>query len=289
MRQRAWKIEAGQPSKDKIFELLRPRSASVPAIGPDALTPIFRRTMLWQPERQAPSAWMEHVPFAFWLVDTLRPGVIVELGTYSGVSYSAMCQAVKLLGLASCCFAVDTWQGDEHAGFYAEDVYQDFSAFHDRHYSSFSRLVRSTFDEALDHFEDGSIDLLHIDGLHTYEAVRHDYESWLPKLSPNAVVLFHDTNVREGDFAVHRLWREISSDRVHFEFIHGHGLGVLPIGAHYADPLNFLFDAEKNEVLTADIRSTFSVLGGCTRDTAELYRRNLQAPLWRLVLERFIH
>jgi len=135
--------------------------------------------MLWMPERQAPSAWVEHVPFAFWLVDVLRPRTIVELGTHNGVSYSAMCQAVKSLSLATACFAVDTWKGDAHAGFYSEDVYRDLTAFHDRRYSAFSRLIRSSFDDALHYFEDDSIDLLHIDGLHTYEAVRHDYQSWL--------------------------------------------------------------------------------------------------------------
>jgi hypothetical protein len=76
--------------------------------------------MFWMPERQAPSAWIEHVPFAFWLADVLRPRRIVELGTHNGVSYSAMCQAVKILGSATSCFAVDTWKGDEHAGFYGE-------------------------------------------------------------------------------------------------------------------------------------------------------------------------
>jgi hypothetical protein len=43
----------------------------------------------------------------FWLVDALRPRRIVELGAHNGVSYSAMCHAVKTLGLASSCFAVE--------------------------------------------------------------------------------------------------------------------------------------------------------------------------------------
>jgi hypothetical protein len=116
---------------------------------PDPLSPIFRQSMFWIPDRQAPSAWDEHVPFAFWLVDVLRPAMIVELGTYHGVSYSGFCQAVKSLSLPTCCFAIDTWKGDQHTGFYGDEVHREFVAFHDKHYSAFSRLVRSTFDEAI--------------------------------------------------------------------------------------------------------------------------------------------
>jgi glycosyltransferase involved in cell wall biosynthesis/predicted O-methyltransferase YrrM len=235
------------------------------ALERDELAPIFRRSMFWTPERQAPSAWTEHVPFAFWLVDALRPSTIVELGTHYGVSYSAMCQAVKSLSLPTRCYAVDTWKGDEHAGFYPDEVYRDFATFHDQHYSAFSRLVRSTFDEALPHFEDRSIDLLHIDGFHTYDAVRHDFESWLPKLSPNAIILFHDTNVRENNFGIFRLWNEIAPSRLHFNFLHGHGLGVLGLGHNYPNALCCFFDTNEDNRLVSSVREIFAYLGQSAR------------------------
>src|SRR6478672_1923075 len=173
-----------------------------------------------------PTSWVPHIPFAFWLIDALRPRTVVELGTHSGNSFSAFAQAVQVLGLESACYAVDTWKGDEHSGVYGEEVFQEWSSFHDPHFGSFSRLVRSTFDDALTKFGEGSIDLLHIDGYHTYEAVRHDFESWLPKLSARGVVLFHDIDVRERDFGVWKLWEEITEKHLYFEFVHGPGLGV---------------------------------------------------------------
>jgi tetratricopeptide (TPR) repeat protein len=213
------------------------------------------------PDRITPSAWTEHVPFMFWLVDALRPGRFVELGTHSGVSYCAACQAVELRNLDCSCYAVDTWKGDEHAGFYGQEVYADLAAHHDPRYSAFSRLVRSTFDEAAGHFEDGSVDLLHIDGLHHYDAVRHDFDTWRPKLAANAVVLFHDTNVRERDFGVFRLWGELSAEWRHFEFLHGHGLGVLATGDDYPAAVEALFAAGADEGRREEVRTIFAYLG----------------------------
>jgi glycosyltransferase involved in cell wall biosynthesis len=191
-----------------------------------SLAPLF-----WQAERiGALSAWWAHVPFAHWLVHETEPRVLVELGVHAGVSYSAFCQAVRLGGLATSCYGVDTWRGDGHTGAYGEEIYEEFCRYHNEQFGAFSTLLRCTFDEALNRIHDGSVDILHIDGFHAFEAVHHDFHSWLPKLSDRAVVLLHDTNERRDDFAVWRLWEALREQHPSFEFLHGHGLGVLAVG-----------------------------------------------------------
>jgi hypothetical protein len=199
----------------------------------------------FSPRRRQGSAWHGHVSFAHWLVWATRPSQIVELGTHNGVSYAAFCNAVTRLGLKTKCYAVDSWEGDVHAGFYSNETYEDIKRFNELHFSSFSSLLKMYFDQALDRFKDGSIDILHIDGLHTYEAVKKDFEDWLPKLSDRAVVLFHDTQVFEQDFGVHKLWDELKRDYPGFEFQHSYGLGVLGVGRHQAQPLKDLYIAEE--------------------------------------------
>src|SRR5271157_211446 len=233
-------------------------------VGPDMLQYLWDSRLdplFWHLARQnVTSAWFEHVPFAHWLVQVTSPRLLVELGTQAGVSYSAFCESVLLLGLTTQCFAVDTWKGDEHASYYGEEVFRDFQRFHAARYGAFSELLRCTFDEALAYVADDSVDLLHIDGLHTYEAVRHDFGRWLPKLSGRAVVLFHDTNVRERDFGVWRLWLEIKKSYPSFEFLHGHGLGLLAVGREAPSEVLALCQVDDAAKLAA-IRRRFALIG----------------------------
>ncbi len=204
-------------------------------------------------------SWHGHIPFAFWCIDKLKPATFVELGTHKGDSYSAFCQAVKKVGTSTRCYAVDSWKGDQHSYLYEESVYEEFKKYHDENFSKFSSLVRSTFDEAKEQFEDGSIDLLHIDGFHTYEAVKNDFETWQNKLSNKAVVLFHDTNVRERDFGIWKYWEEIKQKYPSFLFTHSHGLGVLCVGRNVPESIKKLCnqDTEKSK----QIADLFAELG----------------------------
>ena len=177
-----------------------------------------------------PFSWVGHIPFAFSLIEAVEPRRIVELGTHSGNSYFAFCQAVEALKLATLCTAIDTWKGEAHSGFYQEDVFNKVKEHNNLYYSSFSNLLRSSFDSALPSFEDGVVDLLHIDGLHTYEAVSHDFNSWLPKVSDRGIVMLHDTNVYDSDFGVWKFWMEIQDKYPSIEFQHCNGLGIVAVG-----------------------------------------------------------
>lgn len=179
------------------------------------------------------SAWIGHLPFANWIIQKKQPKTLVELGTHTGASYFSFCDAVIQEKLPTRVFAVDTWQGDEHAGFYGDEVFGRVQ-LRNEIYQPFSTLLRMEFDAAVSHFEDASIELLHIDGLHTYEAVKHDFETWRPKLSEGAIVLFHDTQVTDTGFGVKKFWEEVSSQYPNIELLHSFGLGILEITAEPA-------------------------------------------------------
>lgn len=109
-------------------------------------------------------------------------GEMAELGSFAGES------AVIFQRYFAVVHCVDAWERprvefafDERVrGFLAGDVVKH----------------KMLFAEAAGLFEDGSLDLIYIDGAHDYISVRRDAESWLPKLKPGGVCAGHDLSPR---------------------------------------------------------------------------------------------
>ncbi|MBW0146836.1 glycosyltransferase [Marinobacter arenosus] len=215
------------------------------------------------------SAWLGHLQFADFIIRTHRPKVLVELGSHWGHSYFAFCKSIKENSVSCKSYAVDTWQGDPHAGHYGDEVYNFVNSHNEENYRAFSRLLRMTFDDALNYFSDASVDLLHIDGLHTYEAVKHDFDTWFPKLSPGAIVLFHDINVRERGFGVWKFWEELCERYPNnLAFLHSHGLGVLQLPGNGEDSVHSWLSAVDSD--KEKFARYFSAIGGLEQQRFEL-------------------
>lgn len=199
---------------------------------------------------EKPYSWVPHIPLAFYLIEVLKPKVFVELGTHSGNSYFSFCQAVKDLNIWTKCSAVDTWEGEHHSDLYGSEIFERVHLINSENFSGFSSLLKMRFDDALQEFADKSIDLLHIDGYHTYDAVKHDFETWLPKLSNECVVLFHDTDVKERNFGVWKLFDELGQKYPSYNFKYGYGLGLLCLGDNVNKGFKkFIEDAAKHETI----------------------------------------
>jgi hypothetical protein len=200
-------------------------------------------------ERYLGDSWCMHLPFAYDLMRELSPNVFVELGVKEGESYFSFCQSAAENKINVRCYGVDSWRGDIQTGELDPEIQHEVAEYNWQ-YSSFSELKTMLFAEALGDFPDATIDLLHIDGTHTYSDVKTDFESWLPKLSPSGIILFHDVMMRDRGFGVWKVWEEIAREDNSFLFEFGYGLGVWkkqPVAPSDSSFIRRLLGANKTE------------------------------------------
>lgn len=183
--------------------------------------------------------WEGHRDFAYDLLQFVRPERLVELGSQYGCSLFSFCQAVRDFKLDTEINAVDMWSGDIGAEITGEEVYALVQKTAATYYPEVNlHLFQMCFDDARPNFADNSIDILHIDGGHTFEDVEHDFTTWLPKLKENGIVLFHDvySPIDQGS-CDH--WEKTKKEYdCYFDFTHSCGLGILfPKGRYWYDRL----------------------------------------------------
>jgi len=167
------------------------------------------------------SAWKGHFEFSMWLVKKMNPRIIVELGVDYG--HSSFCLASPNIGHV---YGIDCFEGDIHTGFRNnEQIVRDVKRvlLHKSLLLSDNiTFVKGYFDDVLSTFNH-EIDILHIDGLHTYEAVKNDFTTWITKTTENSVIIIHD--VVSFPYTVGRFFNEIDFPKFHFT--HSAGLGVV--------------------------------------------------------------
>ncbi len=220
--------------------------------------------------------WGGHRGWAYDLVRFMRPRVIAELGVHWGTSLFAFAQAVKDGGLESRLVGVDTWRGDDHTGPYGNEVLDTVRGIAARFYGGVEfELLPMTFDEALARVPDGSIDLLHVDGFHEYDAVAHDFESWLAKLADDGVVLLHDVADSTG-YGSAEFWHDLSARYPSFAFEHSWGLGVVfPKGRRWLDAIRKQNLADKK--LLYQFRAMYERAAIEVRDTGAMAVSRLES------------
>ena len=223
------------------------------------------------------SPWCGHRNFVYDYLKYIKPQKMIELGTHYGCSFFAMCQSMKDNWLNTKLYAVDTWEGDEQAGFYGAEVWESVNKIKKSCFGEQDTVfMRMLFNDAVKEFEDETFDLIHIDGLHSYEAVSEDFRSWLPKLRKDGVILFHDVN-SEKKYGTDIFWEEIKQEYpCYFEFSHSWGLGVLfPKGDRvYKQLLSFGF-LDKCSIYQYKALYTYEMLK--TRDLTQMADERYEA------------
>lgn len=170
------------------------------------------------------TAWSGHRRFAEWLVQSLTPNVIVDLGVDYGFStFSfAMPRIGHVYGIDN--FVGDEFIGEDNSGFRYSFVKMKREKLHLQDTLTF---IEGDFNEIAETW-DKKIDILHIDGSHHYEDVKRDFETWSKFLSDDGVILLHDTCVDEyhgNEYGVRKFFDEIELPK--FTFTHSFGLGVV--------------------------------------------------------------
>jgi predicted O-methyltransferase YrrM len=163
-----------------------------------------------------------------------RLRTVVEIGTARGGSLLLFCCiAVSDASIVS----IDLPGGNFGGGYSAWRVplYRDFAResqkIHLLRADSHSDL---TFENLMSILSGRPVDFLFIDGDHTYDGVRRDFELYSPLVGEGGIIGFHDIAALapDGSYGVRRLWDELKLTYKWHEIIadpnqHGFGIGLL--------------------------------------------------------------
>ena len=136
---------------------------------------------------------------------TPEGGTFVELGCYKGKSTSFIGVEIHKRKRDINFFAIDSFQGATNSTDANEiKAYENISEIEESYTYNVSlignkiKTIVSLTDEAAQYFDDSSVDVVFVDGGHSYEVVKADILAWLPKVKKGGIISGHDFNAWEG-------------------------------------------------------------------------------------------
>ena len=172
---------------------------------------------------QMASAWKGHKDFAEWLVENTSPKQVVDLGVDYGYSTFVLAKAAQNIPEAVVT-GIDLFEGEGMTG--VRDTYDFVMSIKEQAGLDNLEIIKGEFTEVSQGWNQ-EIDILHIDGYHSYEAVSTDFKNWSPFVKEDGIIIFHDINVDNPAFGVKQFFKELSrEDGYKLYFLHSYGLGI---------------------------------------------------------------
>lgn len=219
------------------------------------LQSLAQGSMFWRPDHIEPSAWLDHLPLLFWLMEAMAPQRCVTLGARRGSPHTAFCQGTGRLGLEAECLLV---ADDE------DDLGAEIHAMADRRYGAIARRLNAPPRRAAKQIEPGSVDVLALDVSASDTDMEDVLDRWLSRVSERGIVLMPGINRREPGCVAHEHFAALQSTYRSLTFHHGDGLGILVVGERPAELIETLLSRWNAPTAARTVREVFARLGrGC--------------------------
>ena len=117
----------------------------------------------------------------------------VEIGSWKGKSSAFMAVEIANSGKQIDFYCVDTFEGSvEHQN--NPELPHLYNIFKNnmKPLEEYYQDMKMTSMEAVQKFDDQSLDFVFIDGSHEYEDIKNDIISWLPKVKKGGILAGHD-------------------------------------------------------------------------------------------------
>lgn len=152
----------------------------------------------------------------YGLTRTLRPRLVVVIGSWRGFVPLLIGHAIQENGDSGRVLFIDpSYVDDQWKDGRASPYFASYGVTCIEHRLQTSQQVISD-----PGFSELDVDLLFIDGLHTEEQCRLEFESFFPRLTPGSITLFHDSHsqISSGIYGDdnrydHTTWRYIEELR----------------------------------------------------------------------------